>query len=57
MPNRQKFVTTTAGTPHCMSYINKTSEWYQLIHQAATLDLNYGLFLVGGKNGTIILGV
>ena len=57
MPNRQKFVTTTAGTPHCMSYINRTSEWYQLIHQAATLDLNHGLFLVGDKYGTIILGV
>ena len=48
-------MTTTAGTPHCMSYINKTSEWYQLIHQAAKLDLNHGLFLVGDIYG-IILG-
>ena len=39
---------------HCMSYVNKNSEWYQLIHQAATLDLNHGLFLVGDKDAQII---
>ena len=57
MPGTSKFVSTTAGTSHCMKYISRVSEWYQLIHQAATLDINRGLFLVGDKAGNIILGV
>ena len=57
MPGKNKFVTTTAGTAQCMSYINRNSEWYQLVHQASTLDLNRGLFLVGDKDANIILAL
>ena len=57
MPHDQKIVTICAGTAHCMTYVNKNSEWYQLIHQAATHDLNHGIFLVGDKDAQIILGV
>ena len=52
-----RFIGTVAGDESCHKNIIKKSEKMQLLHQAATTEINNALFLIGDRNGTIIRGI
>ena len=54
---RNKWISVTAGHANFFKYVQRKSERMQLLHQAATLDLNKGLLLIGNNKGQVIRGI
>ena len=54
---RNKWILVIAGDKNCYKYVQTNSERMQLLHQAATLDLNKGVLLIGNNKGHIIRGI
>ena len=54
---RNKWISVTAGDKNFYKYVQRNSERMQLLHQAATLDLNKGVLLIGNDKGHIIRGI
>ena len=51
------FLSVIAGDENFHSNILRKSEKMQLLHQAATINIRDGLFLIGNSNGDIIRGI
>ena len=54
---RNKWILVIAGDKNCYKYVQTNSERMQLLYQAATLDLNKGVLLIGNNKGHIIRGI
>ena len=52
-----KFISVVAGEESFHKNIVKKSEKMQLLHQAATTEIDNALFLIGDMNGSIIRGI
>ena len=51
------WINVEAGSPDFKRHVRIIKERFQLLHQAATLQLNYGLLLIGDCEGEIIRGI
>ena len=52
-----KWVEVHAGSQSFKTYVRNIKERFQLIHQAATLQMNHGLLVIGDKDGNVIRGI
>ena len=51
------FICAEAGSNQIHEQVLRKSERLQLLHQAATLNIKYGLLLIGERTGSLIRGI
>ena len=52
-----KWIEVNAGSSTFKTYVRNIKERFQLIHQAATLQIQKGLLIIGDRDGNIIRGI